>query len=183
MSIQYKYQFNNSDSAEIHHGEKFHLDYSFSNVKYLILFHKRPVSLKKSSPKDKKINWPIGSFLNWIKITKPKGRFESIANAYEPDIVFYCFKSYFSLRPVKFNITMNLLFMNVIENRVTFTSLFNADTIETPKISFEINSKKTKFNVPKINFKWRFRELHLKKFSVQILKNSEFFEKSTDNNI
>ena len=92
MSIHYKYQFNDSDYAEIHHGERFHLDYSFSNVKYLILFHKRPVSLKQSSPKDKKINWPIGSFLNWIKITKPRGRFESVANAYEPDIVFYCFK-------------------------------------------------------------------------------------------
>ena len=78
---------------------------------------------------------------------------------------------------------MNLLFMNVIENRVTFTSLFHADTIETPKISLEINSKKTKFNVPKINFNWRFRELHLKNFSVQIVKNSDFFDKSADNKI
>ena len=78
---------------------------------------------------------------------------------------------------------MNLLFMNIIDNRIAFTSLLDVNTIETPKISIEINSKKTKFNVPKINFKWRFRELHLKKFSVQIIKNSNVFEKSADHNI
>ncbi len=182
MSIHYKYQFNDSDYAEIHHGERFHLDYSFSNVKYLILFHKRPVSLKQSSPKDKKINWPIGSFLNWIKITKPSGRFESVANAYEPDIVFYCFKSYLSLRPIKFNITMNLLFVNVIENTFSFTTSLSEDPIETPKISFDINTKKLKLNTPKINFKYQLGDLHLNKSSFQVKKNSYSFEKLSNSN-
>jgi hypothetical protein len=67
MSIHYKYQFNDSDYAEIHHGERFHLDYSFSNVKYLILFHKRPVSLKQSIPKDQLI-FSHGIFFTFMVI-------------------------------------------------------------------------------------------------------------------
>jgi hypothetical protein len=120
MAIQYSYGFNNTEngvSQELWHGSPFTLKYSFSGAKYVVILYKNPVLLHKGSPTHKKIIWPFWSFHKWIRFKKPVGEFSSITNFYEPVIRIYCFEHYFSLKPYKLSIKLNLHFMNIIDQK------------------------------------------------------------------
>ena len=98
------------------HGQKCKLSVDLNHCKYLLFYSRIPFMgsyHKARFFKPGKIGfWNFYKFFSNIQIGNNPSEIEFVANAYYPIIHFYVFKHYWSLKPKKIIINLNINFVN-----------------------------------------------------------------------
>ncbi len=152
--IQGKILMNGKIMDYLIHGQKCKLSFEFNDSRYLLFYSRIPFMgsyHKARFFKPGKIGfWNFYKFFSNIQIQKNPSEIEFVANAYYPVIHFYIFKHYWSLKPKKMTINLNINFVNAqpldVQTENNLMQLKNNSeleilhqTIRTKKSTLKIN--------------------------------------------